>query len=462
MLHTTRDFKSFTGTVTNYYLPYMCAYYLAIFCKTTLGYTSVGQTNFNLDTTPLRLGTGSLGSLNQGPNDINAFSPNGYAVTAADINRILCLKSPANGMVNSGLFRVVAVDTTRNFLYIDYRSPDTPPAETGMGWGLYENESAWNSAINTGGNGILNTYQSQLSASCSRVIIQSPSALAWQLRICLPTSYDAAFQGGAVSPHGYVGGGALTMAPGYGGNSVGDFQVGGQHMDAALFFNKHDSNYSGLNVAWFPSQNGQHRNYLWGDDVTGNVFAASRIVFGGHDCFFQVGTCEEEQTPLAPHPVQRLFVMGGNATGNFGDNGIYWAGGSQGNTGRGGASFGYSGQPVSCMYSIYNSIAGMTFSDMYISNTPFRNLGSAMDTPYLQATELLPVDILAGTHDNMNVNSSGPEILVLETRRLGTAPMVRLGPTHTGYFQTTSDGNRSWIHLNDGIYLPWQGNVIQF
>ena len=459
MLHTTRDFKSFTGATTNFYLPYFCALYAAIFCRTTLGYTTVGQTNFNIDATPLRLGTGSLGSLNQGGSDTYAFIPDSYTVSGADINRILCLRSPANGMVNSGLFRVASVDVTRNYLYVDYRSPDVPPAETGMTWALYENESVWgNTVIQTGGNGIVNTYQSQGSANCSRLILQSPSPMAWQLRICLDTSYDTTFQGGAVTPsEGSVG--AVTYAPGFSGSVAGDFPVGGNHLHTPLFFNKHDSNFGGMTVGWFPSGNGQTRNFMWGDDVTGDVFAASRAVFGGSDSFAHWGQPENEQTPLPPHNVQRLFAMGATATGNNGANGIYWASGYQQNQLRGGCAFGLSGQPISCIYSIYNSIAGRTFSSEYVNNVPLRSVGTAMDNPYTHLTELLPVDLLAGTFDYTQF-SGGPEVFILEHRRLGTAPIVRFGPSRIGYFQPVSDPNRSWLHLNDGIYLPWQGSIV--
>jgi hypothetical protein len=441
----------------------MCAYYVAIFCRTTLGYTPVGSTNFNIESTPLLLASGSNGSLNQGDGDKYAFFPNSsYVVSTADINRILCLKSPANGMVNSGLFRVVSVDTRRNYMYVDYRSPDIPPPETGMTWKLWENEYTFQGAIQQGGNGVNGTYQSQgAGATCSRVILQSPSPLAWQFRICIPTFYDTYWNGGAVTPHGYIGGGPLTMAPGYGGNSLGDFQPGGQHLDSPLYFNNHDQNFAGLSVAVFPPDNGQSRIYIWGDDQTGSCFIASRGVYGvGTDSFGHWGQPDNETLPLPPHNAQRLFNMGANAIYNTGNNGIYWATGGVQNVSRGGVGFGLSNQPICCIYSIYNPMFGGTFSGGGVGNVPLRSTGNVGDSPYLKATELVPVELLVGTHDNVNQNNSGPEIYVLEQRRLGEAPLIKMGQSRMGYFQTTSDGNRSWMHLNDGIYLPWQGSTI--
>ena len=452
MLHVCRDFLSIGNPIT-LSVVYLAQYLQACFLRGVLGYTVVGQTNFNLDGSVLTKGSGVAGSLNQGPADVYAFAPNGYTVSAADINRILAIKSPANGMVNSGLFRVMSVDVTNNWLYINYRSGDVPPAETGMTWRLFADEVVFNGIMNFVGNGIAGTYTGQGAATQSRIILQSPSTLNWQVRIALENSTDVA---GGVSPP--ASGNGSTTTPGYGGNSAGDFAPGGQHTHMMLFLNKSDNSYHGCTVGFWPAVSNQIRMYAWGDDVTGTAFIAARSVVPGSstsDSFVHFGLAEDEEQPLPPKNAQRLFVMGANAFYGNGVNGIYWACGST--MARGGMSFGLSNQPISCIYSLYNPLAGQLFS----GNTSLRGSSVANDCPYIGATELLPVDLLAGTNDNQNnQGTGGPEVMVLEGRRLGRAPFVRLGRANFGYFQTSTDANRTWLHLNDGMYLPWRGSIL--
>jgi hypothetical protein len=456
MLHVCRDFLT-TGNPLNLFLPYVGQYHLVIFVRACLGYVVVGQTNFNIDGATLRPGSGTNGSLNQGLGNEYAFLPNGYVVSPADIGRILALKSPANGMVNSGLFRVTGIDTTNNWLFINYRSGDLPPPETGMTWGLYATETVFNASLNYNGNGIAGTYQGQGTATQSRIILQSPSSLNWQVRIAIENTYDTAAGGGGVTPSAGFSNGA-TCAPGFGGTVAGDFLPGGQHLHADLFYNAHSSDLFGQTVGFWLANSNQARLYMWGDDVSGTVFAVGRTVIGGTDGMVHFGLCEDEELPLPPHPAQRLFVFGANNLGNGGNNGIYYAGGN--NTQHGGVAFGLSNQPISCMYSTYTPLFGGTFGGIS-GNNSIRNSPNAGDSPYIAATELVPVDMIVGTHDNFNdYYNPSPEFQILEGRRLGRAPFVRLGRSNYGYFQVTTDATHSFIHLNDGMYLPWQGSIL--
>ena len=140
MLHVCRDFLSIGNPIT-LSCPWLVQYYLAIFMRTVLGYVTVGQTNFNVDGGTLRLGAGTAGSINQGVGNEYAFSPDGYVVSAADVGRILVVRSAANPLVNSGLFRVTGVDTVDNWFFINYRSGDLPPAESGLTWTLCASET---------------------------------------------------------------------------------------------------------------------------------------------------------------------------------------------------------------------------------------------------------------------------------------------------------------------------------
>lgn len=454
-LHVCRDFMSW-GNPLNKFGPYFSNYLLTIFLVGTLGYVVVGQTNFNITGGTYLLGTGNNGSLNQGGGDVYAFAPNGYSVSAADIGRILVLRSPGNPMVNSGLFRVTGINTGNNWLYVNYRSGDVPPVETGMTWSLFENEFVFYGNINTTGNGIANTYQGQGSATQSRIILQSPSSLNWQVRICYENAYDQPNGGGSVTPS--ANGGAVTIAPGYGGTAAGDFAPGGQHLHGPLFFNNHSQySYAGSSVGFWTNGSVQGRFYMWGDDSTGTCFAACRTVIGGTDSFAHFGVCVNEEQPLPPHPAQRLFAIGANGIVNGSNNGIYWD--ARAGANRNGMGFGLSNQPIGATYSLYNPLFGSTFGGSS-GNNPARASFNAGDNQYIASSELIPVDIIVGTQDHLDNYAGSDEIFIMEGRRLGTAPFVQMGRSNYGYFQISTDPQHAWLHLADGIYLPWQGSIL--
>lgn len=455
--HVCRDFLSW-GNPLNMWEAYVINYLLSCFLRGVLQYTIIGQTNWNLDAAPYRLGFGSNGSLNQGGGDIYAFAiPLGtYIVSSADIGRVLAVKSPANGMVNSGLFRVTGINTTSNWLYINYRSGDTPPAETNMAWVLYENETVFNGNVTNGGNGIVNTYQTQGTANASRIVLQAPSSLNWQVRICVESNYDQPFQGGSTTPSS--NGGSVTVAPGFGGTSTGDFPPGGQHLHGPLFFNNHvQYSYAGSSVGFFPNGNGQGRLYMWGDDTTGSCMAMFRAVVGGTDSFVHFGVCVNEEQPLPPHPAQRLFVVGANGIVNGSNNGIYWA--ARAGVNRNGVGYGLSNQPIGATYSLYNPLFGGTFGGSS-GNNPIRASNNAGDNQYIAATELVPVDIIVGTQDYLDNFANSNEIFILEGRRLGSAPFTYCGRSNYGNWQISTDSQRLWLHTEDGIYMPWQGSIL--
>jgi len=463
-LHTCRDFLETGVTLSNSSWVY-AQYLTAIFLIGTLNYVIVGQTNFNLASATYLKASGNTASINQGGNDVYAVAvPAGtYVVSAADISRILVLKSPGNGMVNSGLFRITGINTTNNWFYINYRSGNVPPVESGVQWSVYENELVFYGNVNYTGNGSSTGYTGQGTATQSRIILQSPSSISWQVRIAFENSVDTGANG--TSPSSGFSAGA-TMTVGYGGTVAGDFTPGGQHTHGPLFFNNRGGvagNYSllGTSVGFFPADN-QCRHYYWGDDSTGSFFGAARPVVPTVSTFsngsmVHFGLPEDEELPLPPHNAQRLFVMGANTLTNGGNNGIYFQGDPP--AGRGGMAFGLSNQPISCIYSLYNPLFGNTFGGTS-GNNPARSSLNAGDNQYTASTELLPVDLVAGTMDYMNGYGFNAEILILEGRRLGRAPFLRMGRTNYGYFQVSTDPNNSWLHLNDGIYLPWQGAIL--
>lgn len=453
-LHVCRDFAAqpFLGGLGD-----LCLYYLAMFTRVCLGYTVVGQISFDIDGSDLRIAHGTSGALNMGPGDERMFQPDGHAVSADDVGRILVLRSPANGMVNSGLFRVIGIDVGRNMLNINYRSTDVPPAEVGMSWGLYANELTFiNTVSNDNGGGTGYTGWT-INSPQTRIILRSPSPVGWQVRLTVENVDDYFTNGGPVTV-------LDTVAPGFNGDSNGDFSPGGDHLHGGLFFNRASDKFAGTTVGWtggLPQGVTAGRIYIWGSDVTGNVVAVSRCTFpdtssGNSWCMF--GIPDDEEQPLPPRSIHRLFVMGANGVANNSQNGTYWASGPQQDFARGGVAFGLCNQPISCLFSTYGFIFGTT------STTKVRNDQTAGDNPYLNATELVPVDLVAGTYDQMRdhavTSNVGSEYLVSEVRRMGRAPFVRLGRANYGYFQITNDQTHSWLHVSDGIYLPWKGSSL--
>ena len=136
MLHICRDFI----TLPSVYMPQASVYLLAIFMRTVLQYSVVGQTNFNLDGASFTLATGTNGSISASGGFTNRFTPDGYTVSSADINRIIVIRSTTNPLINSGLWRVLGVDTTANQFILGLRG-EPPVVETGFTWRLHPSET---------------------------------------------------------------------------------------------------------------------------------------------------------------------------------------------------------------------------------------------------------------------------------------------------------------------------------
>lgn len=456
-LHVCRDFLTLANPLT-LQADYVALYLSALFCRSCLNYATVGNTNFNIDGAAFLRGNGTNGSINQGGSNTYAFSPDGYTVTSGDVGCILGVHSNDNPMVNSGLFRVSSVDTVNNWFILNYRSGDTPPVESGMSWRLFVNENiALNTNFKDGPNGQAGTYQGQGAATTSRLILQSPDASAWQVRFTVESTADAAdttFQlSYACTP--------TSIAPGFGGNASGDFAVAGTHLHGPYWFNTADANYKGTCVTLGGGYaGGQFRLYMWGDDSTGSVVAAVRNSFSVFNSVAAWGLCEDEEMPLPPKNVQRLFAYG---TWNTVANHISWASGPSATllgsgqfTYLNAVGFGLSEEPIVGVAAPYFYVSGADPEGFQY--TPRTSLYAA-DNPYIAASELQTVDVVVGGWDVPNAIAQA-QYLTLEVRRLGRFPFARLGRNNFGDFMVSTDPTHSWLQLSDGMYLPWQGSIL--
>lgn len=383
-----------------------------------------------------------------------------------------------------------------NSYIIDYRTMgSSPPVEPfdSMNWYLYAADSA------TPTQGAVNgtwptTYGGNGTSTTPRIILQSPHALGWQVRICHETNFDWGRNIGQTN--GATGSvPVMTASPGFGGNSAGDFAVGGQHLHTALFLSgTYDANAYGANSYVSGSTPGFgepafhaltysfsqyaglfYRHYLVGDDTgQGVVFVARRQFDATSPKSFLLafGLPENEPTPLPVNNAARLFCIGsglstssnndfGNSLNNVGFSTGFVFGASFGNSYTEnntvqGVTQSTGGVPVSCspslwMYGVGNSNFGSPGFD-----------GSATDSPWALATELFPVDLIAGTVTSWNgsTNPINPPCFPYEPRMIGTIPHLRAGRTNLGEYTATNDANRGWFHTRNGVYVTWNGPLV--
>lgn len=378
-----------------------------------------------------------------------------------------------------------------NSYVIDYRTMGTfPPQEAfdSMNWYLYaaDSEAPISGAVNStwpttyGGNG---------NSTTSRIILQSPHSLGWQVRVCNENTFDWGRNIGQTN--GAVGSvPCCTASPGFDGNSSGDFAVGGRHLHTALFYSgTYDANAYGSNstvggatpgygepaihaVSYSPSTElgKQYRMTLVGDDDGQGVVMIARRQFEAtqpKSFLVAFGVPENEPIPLPVNPTSRLFVLGSGATGsdnnNFGNslnnigfypgnvfNTSFGAGVTQNNTTQG-VSHSLGGIPCSCVPSLwtYGTGVGQEGGPTYD--------GSAGDSPWAQGNEMFPVDLFSGTFANFNGGGATIQNFPYEPRIIGTIPHIRTGRTNFGVFTTTNDANQSFIHMRRGVYLVWGG-----
>lgn len=364
-------------------------------------------------------------------------------VVAGDVGRILVLKSTANPRFNSGCFVITGINAGSNRYIVNWRSGDFPPAESAdsMNWYLYENDIAAPPVHgpNNGGTG----YRSNGTSLTPRMILQSPHSTGWQVRICCESVGDA-------STNGTVQ--VQTFTTGFDGNSAGDFLVGGRHNHAVLW---HDSASPRFRCAGMPDTSSGsviHRFTIIGDDTGQALAFFDRNATAGSSNYFFLGLPDEEPTPLPLDPVHRVFSIGNAAGSAF--SGINFSFNPSSTTLMltAGCAMGFNGVPVTCAPGCwtYASGPGQRGSHFYDA--------SAGDSPWIASTELVTVELVAGSLTTFNTSFS--RVLPLEPRVMGVVPMLRQGRTNFGEFTLTTDPGKSWQHMREGVYMPWGGPAV--
>lgn len=372
-----------------------------------------------------------------------------------------------------------------NSYIIDYRTMGNfPPQEAfdSMNWYLYAADSL--APVQGNPNSTWpTTYGGNGNSTTSRIILQSPHPLGWQVRICNETDNDWARALPANNGTGSVS--CCTAMPGFGGNASGDFAIGGPHLHTGIFYsgqyNAGDfggNTIVGGNCPGFSEPGTRSFPYLGTDlpyrmTLVGDDTGQGVVLFGRRlsnlsnpkSYMLAFGLPENEPTPLPVNNAARLFIIGGGTGTNnndFGNNAndiswsmgpSYFSGGSYNTSNWSqGISQSTGGIPCSCATSLwsYGTGAGQFGSPIFD--------GSASDSPWANATELFPVDLINGTANQWNGYSAAPPgVLPYEPRVIGTIPHLRAGRANFDEYATTNDPSRAWQHMRRGVYVTWNG-----
>lgn len=411
-------------------------------------------------------------------------------VIAGDIGKMLVIKSTSFPTKNSGCFKITGINAGANRYIIDYRSTENPPVENTntIDWWLYEVETAAGNHIssftnssgfglsnatnttpivitsnfgfadgskveivgvggNTAANGIwtitplsattfslngsigngaytgggimrLAGYPSDETTQVSRIILQSPHPSGWQVRLCVE-SFNSNLP-------------PVSVAVGFGGNSIGDFPVGGQHTHLPLWndiapvvVTTYNSFVTGGGNYATPS-----RMTIVGDSSGQYITLYTRSTGATNNGIIVFGIPDNEPVPLPTNNIERLFCYGGQTniggTQDFGQI-IFKIQNSMniGNAYR-------NGLPEFCALTGWANLDGTTATSPLLS-------ANAGDSPFTNTTEVLPVEIWGATYSHPDMALSTNYPLSINPRLIGTAPMLRIGRTNFGNFTLTTD-----------------------
>jgi hypothetical protein len=456
MIHLCRDFLTLSGSTA----PGTNVYLLSIFLQNVLDFTPMSMVSFPFTSASYLLAAGAFdsglsASINKGAgSEYKVQIPtSSYLLSSQDVNRILTLKSKVHPKANSGLFRITAVDLALNQATIDYRSSQFPPSEDGLRWRIFEAENAVSvtGSWRSGSNGYQGKYNSNLTnSSTSRIVLRSPEAFSfWQVRLCMESNIDTSL---GACPIG------MTISPGLNVRSDSpDFDVQGLH--GPMIFNSLSASYRGSAVGITPSvignqwARGQWRINIIGDDETGTTTMLTRIssfLGAGHSwASFGIPMDEDPilKRRLDPNDqIQRLFVVGLSVPSA---SAINWrSAGYHVDSDVMGVAWSDYNQPIPCVVSSYADNSNQT--------THVRNASNSADSPFLKATELLDVDLVAGTMFATD-NLSSSIVYAHQPKRLGTLPFLKQGRSNFGNWTISGDVSSSWLHTENGVYLQWGG-----
>jgi hypothetical protein len=260
-------------------------------------------------------------------------------------------------------------------------------------------------------------YFGQSPTFSSKIILQSPHATGWQLRMC-------------VEPISATNLNVVSFAIGYQGNSNGDFPFGGITSHTSEFLNANPTaGYLNTTVGG-GAAGGVSRVTVVGDDGGQSFFAYTKVSSGGaNNGILLVGIPDNEPIPNYPN-TDRVFSYGSVSTSDYGT--IQLRASINNN---GGFTFRNS-LPEMCQLVSWANLDGTSGSNPFYS-------ANAGDSPFTSSTEVTPIEVWGGTTTDPALNivepTGGAVIYYFDQRFMGTAPFLRYGRTNFGAFTLTTD-----------------------
>lgn len=444
-IHICRDFQTLSGSTS----PGTSMYLVALFLQHVMQFDVDSHKNFDLDSSTFTKGRFDVNEANLSYASINLLGSenivylpaNSYIPTGSDVNRILALRSSNFPRHNSGLFRILSSSNHPTLglgLTIDYRSTEFPQQESGsLAWRIYEAESGVSSSWLSGSNGS-SGYASRGTANNTRLMLNAPQG--YHVRLCLESTVDTS----STVDSGF------SIAPGAGSVDGADFDDFEGHLHGPMWFNSRSETYRGFAVGLTPHINGtawssgQWRFTAIGDDLVGNVTFFTRNVsfLTGGNGWCSFGNPEDPSADESDEQINRVYVVGyGNQTPN-----ITWHSGFQSEGHAQGTVWSRYGYPVPCLLSSYADIRN---GEPHIRLIPY-----AGPNPFSNTIELVDVLMLAGTTSS----SLGPLTSSVAEQApfyFGRLPLVRQGAANYTQWATTPD--KAWLHIRDGLWIPWAG-----
>jgi hypothetical protein len=350
-----------------------------------------------------------------------------------------------------------------------YYSASVPRIEASdsMNWYLYEKDATAAALLvqGTSNSNPSGQYRGNGTSTTPRIILQSPSTLGWQVRVCHETTNDSGVGNSPLSAECPL----ISFAPGFGGDSSGDFAVAGPHLHAPLFFNSNSNNLQGGVVGFGDNLNIpsgttvlQYRYTMIGDDTDGYgcTIIGRRPGNAGSPRSFLLtfGQVEQDTPPLPPNNEARLFAIGSANSQSSGNNlnDTSWYPGnitSSGVTSQGvtmNSAVGTYITPMSCNITLMTYATGSGSQGGPIFD------GSAGDSPFFGGVELVAADLISGIFNTWN--GSGPTAYGFprqEGRFMGTIPHIREGRTNYAEYSITADQVAQ--HIRRGVWMLWGG-----
>lgn len=247
----------------------------------------------------------------------------------------------------------------------------------------------------------------------SRIILQSPHASGWQIRIAAePTNNNL--------PN-------VSFTVGYAGNSAGDFPPGSAITNMPEFL---DVNPTVTSAYLNTVVGGGHvttasRMTMMGDGYGQSVFLYTRTLGATNNGMVMFGIPDNEPVPT-PVNANRLFCYGGAPVADSGT--IILRTGSTLNVG---AAIG-NGNPQ------FGALTGWANLDGTSATSPLLS-ANAGDSPFTSTTEILPIEIWGGITADLALTGAAVAPFFYDQRFMGTASGLRNGRTNFATFSLSTD-----------------------